>query len=437
VQYLLPPCLLAAFVQMAVAIAQPPGLDVGYPMLPTRPNRWTAKVGTPPVVVKKEAAQAPVSSPRTLAAVLSIKQLLPQQPDELLLRLLQDSGGDVDAVLESLLGEIDDETEIAAPMPPDVLAAPSSSTAEVGTAPVVVKKEAAQAPVSPRTLAAVLSIKELLPQHPDDLLLRLLRDSGGDVDAVLESLLGQIDDETEQVSVAPSSSTVPLPAWAAIPATAAAVVSPVASGHGHNAGAGHAHHADAGHAHDDTHHGDCCGSGHDHGGHGGHGESHGHGHKEEGHGHGHKEEGGHSSHSHHDGLERFEPSAAAASSSSSSGQPLSGAKIAVEAEPSGWTVVVAEPKSAPEPSSFKQNAEAPSWQPLLRSGGKDMSVPTERTFYDRQTDRMKAALATKAPVEMVGPSAKDMHGMGGGNNNSNNDDKGKGKGKGGERNGGG
>lgn len=95
------------------------------------------------------------------------------------------------------------------------------------------------------------------------------------------------------------------------------------------------------------------------------------------------------------------------------------AKPSPEAE---WTIIEA-PKEATT-SSFTRNLEAPAWQPLLRSGGKDLSSE-KKTFFDIQTERLKAALATMPAPPVVPASSKDMHGAG------------KGSGKGAERRGGG
>jgi hypothetical protein len=83
-----------------------------------------------------------------------------------------------------------------------------------------------------------------------------------------------------------------------------------------------------------------------------------------------------------------------------------------EVVPTGWTVINAKPEPTQVSSNFVQQPDAPAWQPLLRSGGKDLSS-AKRTFYDAQTDRLKAALAAAPkPPDALGPSATDMHGAG-------------------------
>jgi len=93
-----------------------------------------------------------------------------------------------------------------------------------------------------------------------------------------------------------------------------------------------------------------------------------------------------------------------------------------EAETKEWTVVDMRPP--PDPGKFAQNLDAPVWQPLLRTGGKDPSSD-KATYYDVQTDRLKAALAAVPKPAVISASSQDMHGAGKG------EGKGKGKGKGG------
>lgn len=74
-----------------------------------------------------------------------------------------------------------------------------------------------------------------------------------------------------------------------------------------------------------------------------------------------------------------------------------------------WTVVDsrAKPIATPAPAV---NTDAPTWLPLMQTGGKDTSSSLP-TYYDLQTQRMKAALGP-APAAAAGPSSRDLHGQG-------------------------
>lgn len=96
---------------------------------------------------------------------------------------------------------------------------------------------------------------------------------------------------------------------------------------------------------------------------------------------------------------------------------------------SGWTVIQEEVQ--PAESKFVPNMEAPAWQPLLRTGGKDPSS-SNRTHYDVQTERLKAALAAPRKIDIVAPSGHDPH-----TGDMNGAQKEKGSGKGGASRGGG
>jgi len=294
------------------------------------------------------SSKAPVQeqiSPRTHAAVMALKVLLPQHSDDRLRQLLKESGGDADTVLESLLAGIDDV--VAAPAAPAVLvAAPPAEVRPAAPTPVVV------APVTVDTTPAAPAIDESSVRTITDMgfdpasARAALVATDGDGDAALELLLSGGDLPADAAAASSSSSALPAAAAAAsssssdLPAAAAeAPASPLSE-------------------------------------------------------------------------EQLPPQDAAPSMS-------------------GWTVIQEEVVS--EESKFVANVEAPSWQPLLRTGGKDSSS-TKRTHYDVQTERLKAALSAPAKRDAViatthDPHTGDMHGGEKG--------KGKGDGKGKERRGGG
>jgi len=84
-------------------------------------------------------------------------------------------------------------------------------------------------------------------------------------------------------------------------------------------------------------------------------------------------------------------------------------------ETSGWTVVDSEPKQAT--SNFVTDPEAPSWLPMLRTGGKDTSS-AKLTFYDLQTQRLQAALNATPQGDSTSFTPKDLHGAGKGSGKS-------------------
>lgn len=79
-------------------------------------------------------------------------------------------------------------------------------------------------------------------------------------------------------------------------------------------------------------------------------------------------------------------------------------------ETSGWTVVEAEPTQRAT-CDFVTNSEAPPWLPMLRTGGKDTSS-AKPTFYDLQTQRLKAALGSRPQISSTSFASKDLHGVG-------------------------
>jgi hypothetical protein len=109
-------------------------------------------------------------------------------------------------------------------------------------------------------------------------------------------------------------------------------------------------------------------------------------------------------------------SAAAAPHASSVSQASDQSGATEDIEASGWTVVDAEDNVQKPKINGKcePKPDAPSWLPLARSGGKDMSS-LKATFHDVQTDRLKAALGAPPAAVAVAATSQDMHGAGKGN----------------------
>lgn len=227
------------------------------------------------------------------------------------------------------------------------------------------KKPVAEAPISPRTQSAVVAIQVLLPQHPQQLICRVVTECGGDADIALEKLLATAEKaacEAPSAPAAPPLVETPVEAKPVRPSAPAEL--PLEQAHVPKPSP----------------------------------------------------------------VE--EPAMSAPSSSSSSWTPVPEAsssqahaeqssaapqeEVEDDVEPGGWTVVDAVHDRKPEPplqAKLEPKPDAPSWLPLLRSGGKDPSS-SKPTFYDVQTDRLKAALGAVHTAPAVGATANDLHGAG-------------------------
>jgi len=75
-----------------------------------------------------------------------------------------------------------------------------------------------------------------------------------------------------------------------------------------------------------------------------------------------------------------------------------------------WHVIDTVPRAAPVAAP---DPDAPAWLPLVRTGGKDVSAPGS-TFYDLQSERLKAALGKPPTVVSSLSATQELHSRGGG-----------------------